>query len=414
MTGPDDELTDTATGAPSTGWSNRIFATRFEKGQGRILTGNRDNACSVARPCDPTYPGQLQPYSIYVPTKKPPESGYGLTLDLHHNGGSHNSYSGTASVTPTRQIGLGERSTGSLVVSPLGRSNDSWYYGLGLADVFEVWADVRRHYKVDMSYVALTGNSMGGYGTFKIGAMFPDMFAAIAPAIACPSAGVAMRSPTVFPGGADSALVTKLDSLRQVPVFASVGDADTLCSYTNGQRAMGDRLNALGYEYEFRVYNGMGHVFQPSYQDHADYLGSRKLVVDPSRVTYVRDVHSDEADLGVVADHVYWVSGITVRDPKVSPRGTLDIVTHGRPQADRGVAPLVTSTGQLTANFNPFTAERRERTAAVSQTPTNQVDIKATNIGALVIDGTRAGIDCNATFDVTSDGPLSVRVAGCP
>lgn len=413
VSGSDDDLIDTPVGAPSNGWINRIFASKFEPSQGKILTGSRDNACAVARPCDPTYAGQLQPYSVYLPTKKAPASGYGVTLDLHHNSGSHNSYSGPSSATPTRQIAFGERGTGSLVVSPLGRSNDSWYYGFGLADVFEVLADVRRQYKVDMTNLTSTGNSMGGYGTYKVGAMFPDLFAALAPAIGCPSAGVAMRSPTVYPGGADSAVLPKLDSLRNLPTFSSVGSADTLCSYANGQRAIGDRLKALEYPFEFRVYEGMGHVFAPSYQDHADYMGTRKVVVDPSHITYVRDMHSDEPALGVVADHVYWVSGITLRDSAASPRGTIDVISRGTASGEPTPQALVTGSGQLTANFFPYMFERRE-VVQTTQTRQNQLDIKATNISAIVIDGTRAGVDCSATLNVVSDGPLAVKIAGCP
>lgn len=412
--GVDDDLVDTPAGRQSTGWANRILASNFEKQQGRIATGSRGSACSLSRPCDPTYAGQLQPYSIYIPTKAPPAAGYGFALDLHAAGGSHNSNNGSASIAPTRQISFGERGAGSIVVTALARGTDLWYYGYGLADVFELWADVMRNYKIDTSTVVSTGISMGGYGSYKLSAMFPDLFAAIAPSIGCPSAGTGMSSPTVYPGGSDSAIFPRLDSLRNVPVSAWVGNQDTTCSYVNGQRPIGDRLQALNYRYEFRTFQGMGHANPPSFQDQADYLGARKVVVDPAHVTYVRNVDSDEPAFGIVADHAYWVSSITLRDTSSTKLGSLDVVSGGLGKGDAPPQQLVTGAGQVTATFFPYVTESRDWGAEPTQAVANQLDIKAVNIASIVIDGTRAKIDCSAKINLTSDGPTTVTIAGCP
>lgn len=412
--GIDDDMVDTPTGRPSTGWINRILASNFEKQQGRIATGSRGSACALSRPCDPTYAGQLQPYSVYIPTKAAPAGGYGLTFDLHAAGGSHNSNNGPSSIAPTRQIAFGERAEGSLVVTVLARGTDLWYYGYGLADVFEVWADLMRSYKIDMGNVVTSGISMGGYGSYKLASMFPDLFAAIAPSIGCPSAGTGMNAPTVYPGGANTAVLPHLDSLRHVPATVWVGTLDTTCSYVNGQRPIGDRLQALNYRYEFRAYQGMGHANPPSFQEMADYVGARKVLANPAHITFVRDIDSDEPALGIVADHVYWASDIKLRDTSTLTRGTLDIVTKGLGTGDAPPQTLVTGSGLLTASFFPWVQEGRDWGAAPALPVANEININATNIASLVIDGTRAKVDCAAKINVVSDGPLSVKIAGCP
>ena len=40
--------------------------------------------------------------------------------------------------------------------------------------------DVMRHYPVNLSRVEANGSSMGGYGSWRMSAGYPDMFAAVA------------------------------------------------------------------------------------------------------------------------------------------------------------------------------------------------------------------------------------------
>jgi hypothetical protein len=41
------------------------------------------------------------------------------------------------------------------------------------------------------------------------------------------------------------------------------------------------------------------------------------------------------------------------------------------------------------------------------------LDINATNIATASINVSRARVDCNATLNITSDGPISVTLTGC-
>ena len=45
----------------------------------------------------------------------------------------------------------------------------------------QVLAHVKQQYKIDENHIYLMGHSMGGIGTWKIAAKYPDVWAAIAP-----------------------------------------------------------------------------------------------------------------------------------------------------------------------------------------------------------------------------------------
>ena len=59
-----------------------------------------------------------------------------------------------------------------------GRGPDGWYTDEAEVDFFEVWGDLARHFRLDPGVVALSGYSMGGYGTYKLGLQWPDLFGA--------------------------------------------------------------------------------------------------------------------------------------------------------------------------------------------------------------------------------------------
>ena len=82
------------------------------------------------------------------------------------------------------------------MITPSGRGTDGWYYGAAGADTFEVWADVARRYELDPGYTAISGYSMGGYGTYKFATQYPDLFAAGQPVVGPPGQGSGCRRTT--------------------------------------------------------------------------------------------------------------------------------------------------------------------------------------------------------------------------
>jgi hypothetical protein len=419
--------TDDYSQVPRTGYIDRIYASHFEDAQGRGDAASlQPEDCAAG--CVPEYAGQLQPYEIYVPPG--PQREYGLTLDLHGAGVTYNEDLGTL-----RQLQFADRSSEpSIVLSPEGRGEAYWWYGEGLDDVFEAWADVARHYRIDPSLVAITGASMGGYGSLKIAAQWPGLFAAAAPHIPCPSAGVEYNG-TNLPGGLDSFVYPMLPSLRNIPLSIWQGGSDPICGGPGpeGQASMIDELDALGYRYQERTYTGMGHVLLPTYADQAAYLGSLRVQQNPPHITYVLNGEMNEPDLGLNADHAYWISGLTLRNSGLNlPLGTIDVFSHGFGLQDPTPLPTQTGSGVLdcggvcysgppggipglnaTMPVLPYISQSKAWGPANHTRPKDQLDITATNVSTMTIDVRRANVDCGVKLNVATDGPIEITLAGC-
>ncbi|MCX5752375.1 MAG: prolyl oligopeptidase family serine peptidase [Candidatus Krumholzibacteria bacterium] len=87
-----------------------------------------------------------------------------------------------ASVEAVNQSGSYEPKTWGHVVAPTNRRPygfnwEEW----GRLDALEVMDVVKKRYNIDEDRIYLTGHSMGGHGTWHIGSLFPDRFAAIGP-----------------------------------------------------------------------------------------------------------------------------------------------------------------------------------------------------------------------------------------
>jgi hypothetical protein len=385
---------------PRKGAMDRIFATHFELAQGADFS---QSCLQSAADCPGQYQGRLQPYAIYIPKKARPARGYGLTLLMHSLSANYNQYLGTRN-----QSQFGERDTGTIVITPESRGPDENYENYGAADVFDVWADVARLYKLDPDVTVTTGYSMGGVGSFKLGSQFPDLFARAQPTVGFET------NPNV------------LASLRNVPVLMWNNNGDELANDAlyNSTAA---KLDSLGYRYELDAFRPCANpACSPLFPNHlqlavndqfkpaADFLGSATVERNPAHVTYVLEPTRNHPELGLVGDHAYWVSGLKLRDPGSS--GQIDAVSHGRGASDRVAAVTQPGTGQLEGgNLGPIQFTSRTKTWA-PPTPgprANTIDVTATNLSKASIDVKRAGVDCSVKVNVTSDGPLSIALPGC-
>jgi hypothetical protein len=125
----------------------------------------------------------------------------------------------------------------------------------------------------------------------------------------------------------------------------------------------------------------------------------------------------DFAQDGTRADHAYWLSDLRLRDATAnSGLGNIDVRSEAFGTGDPTASGTNVGAGALTGGNLPALAyERQYQTwGAVPSTPVaDRLDIKAANITRVVVDPARARVDCSATLNVTSDGPLEVVLAGC-
>jgi hypothetical protein len=396
---------------PRAGAIDRILASHFEPAQGANFT-HECGVRGVLKPasCVPEYQGRLQPYAIFVPPTVKPAGGYGMTLQLHSLLANYNQYLGSRN-----QAQFGERPRPSIVITPEARGPDQFYEGLGAADVFEVWADVARHYALNPQYTEITGYSMGGIGTFVLGTQFPDLFAKAQPTVG--------NEP-------DTDL---LPSLRNVPVLMWNNSGDELVSPAVYLQTSA-KLDSLGYRYELDAYqpcaspgcppifpNHLELAVNDQFAPAAAFLDAAMVDRNPARVTYVVDTASDRPSLGMVGNHAYWVSGLKLRStapagPRHEPEGTVDAVSRGFGVGDPVPSATSSSAATLTGGrLGPLHFGRTSRSwvSIPHQPSSNAIDVTARNISSASINVRRAHVHCNVALHITSDGPLTMILPGC-
>lgn len=389
-----DEVNDDS-GIPKSGLLNRIYASSFEPFQGVDPAKTCDR---FPTSCDGRFGGQLQPYALYIPERKIPDGGWGLSLLLHALSANHNSYSGT-----TFPEILGERNTGAVVLTPLSRGPDGDYTDLAELDIFEAWADVARHYPLDPGWVVSTGYSMGGGGTYKMLSRWPDLFAR-------GMAGGAV--PRAEQGG-------KIEAFRNIPIMIWMGSLDAsgvpIVYSTDSQ----DALTSEGLSYVFDLFYNMDHftlVYGDFWSPVADFLAAHRVDRNPHRISYVVDPTFDSERAGLVANHAYWASNMRVRNPMANQQGSVDIRSYGFGLGSVTLSGAITSYGVFEGgHFGPLPYERTEQSISlpVSIEARDRIEIEAENISYLTIDVKRARVSCDVLLDVYTDGPLEVELADC-
>ncbi len=113
----------------------------------------------------------VQYFAVTPALPDPKISPPGLILTLHGAG-----------VEASGQAACYSRKPGFYVVAPTNRRSFGFdWEDWGRLDALEVLALAKKQFGTDPRRTFLTGHSMGGHGTWIIGATYPDLFAAIAP-----------------------------------------------------------------------------------------------------------------------------------------------------------------------------------------------------------------------------------------
>lgn len=101
-------------------------------------------------------------------------------------------------------------------------------------------------YKINASNISLTGHSMGGTGTWNLACTYPNLFARIAPL-----SGSIRNTPDT------------IDKLKNIPIRAFVGSADTIVPPDTSKEVVA-ALEAAGGSAEITVFDGADHFSVPS------------------------------------------------------------------------------------------------------------------------------------------------------
>jgi hypothetical protein len=368
--------------------------------QARIYRSRLKLPEGVQRPF-PEFGGRLQPYLVYVPKSYRRTHRAGVTFALHSLSATYTQYA-VYSPNQPRQLGDDE---GRFYVTPLGRGPDGWYTDEAEVDFFEVWADLRRHFRLDPSFVALSGYSMGGYGTYKLGFQWPDLF----------GAAFTVVGPPLAPGYLNTGQL--IGNARWLPYMNWAGRTDELVPYAL-VRAQQQGFDRLGLRSQLWTYPG-GHLnlaAGDSWVAARAFLAGPVVIPDPRRVDYAFIPQADNGKLGLVHDHAYWVYGLRAR---ANARGEISAVSSvpppgpGRPGAPLGRAGDPVPQHVDTWDGRPPQPESvtgTEWASLPNVAPGNRLRVRLDNVARAALDGRRAGLRGGRCLHVTIDSDGAARV----
>ena len=220
--------------------------------------------------------GSVQYYAVLPPAAGGSGERPALFLSLHGAG-----------VEAINQAGSYEPKTWGYVVAPTNRrpfgfSWEDW----GRLDALEVLDFVLKKFPVDPERVYLTGHSMGGHGTWFMGATYPDRFAAIGP-----SAGwITFRTYRFAQAPVDTTMVARMlaraantsdlfalaENYRHFGVYILHGVDDD--NVPIGQsRMMVDRIRPFQRDFVFHEQPGAGHWWDVSPEPGTDCVDWRPM-----------------------------------------------------------------------------------------------------------------------------------------
>jgi dienelactone hydrolase len=151
-----------------------------------------------------------------------------------------------------------------IYMEPHGRGNTQ-YLGIGDSDVVRAIAEAKKLLGVDEDRVYLTGDSMGGWGTWNVASRHPDLFAAIAPVFGGADYHSQMSeeelgtlSPVERFFRERQSSWAMADGLLNVPILVLHGDMDQAVSVEYSRWAL-RLLQRWGYDVRYHEFPGRIH-----------------------------------------------------------------------------------------------------------------------------------------------------------
>ena len=158
---------------------------------------------------------------------------------------------------------------------PYGFNWEDW----GRIDAMEVYDQALKTLNIDSSRIYLTGHSMGGHGTWHLGALYPDKFAAIAPSAGWVSFwSYRVREKNDNPSPMENMLMRSTspsdtyglsENYKQEGIYIIHGEKDDNVPPTEA-RNMVENLKKFHNDYVYYEQPGAGHWWDNSDEDGAD------------------------------------------------------------------------------------------------------------------------------------------------
>ena len=179
-------------------------------------------------------------YLLSIPTGYAESKGnWPLILFLHGAGERGDDLKKVEIHGPPKLIAREGKELPFVVLSPQ-CPEDGWWSDEPRIEMLDALLDhIISRYRIDLSRIYVTGLSMGGYGTWRLAADYPDRFAAIAPIC----------------GGGDPRNAVRIGHL---PIWIFHGAKDNVVALEKSQE-MVDALQNVGRDVKFTIYPQAGH-----------------------------------------------------------------------------------------------------------------------------------------------------------
>lgn len=308
--------------------------------------------------------GSVQFCRAYLPPGYRADRRWPLVVNLHGYNPANPVYVRWWSVDNRHHATQGEDrgNDAPIFIEPHGRGNTQ-YLGLGDQDVLRAIAEAKKRLSVDEDRVGLTGESMGGWGTWNVATRHPQLFSAIAPVFGGADYHSQLPEPALAKLDADEKKLwdrrtsfAQLESLLNLPIWVLHGDADKTVSVDFSRYAV-RVLQRWGYDVRYRELPGRGHEDLKAQSAVVDWLVAQRRVTHPRRVRvrsaelrhaeayWVRlDEPEDvsgflEADAEVIGANRIRLDSRNARavtltpGPLLDPAQPVEVIWNGRPEA---------------------------------------------------------------------------------
>jgi predicted esterase len=391
--------------------STRWYVTSLSLGQGVIpdAQGDPRDAQGDMRP---NFLSRVQPYTVFVPTSYRAGTPTPLTWALHSLGVNHNQY---ASLDPHTMQQLCE-ARHSICASTLGFGADGWYFDEAEVDFWQVWHQLADAYTLDPTRTILSGYSMGGYGTYKLGLTYPDLFAAAMPLAGPPICGLRVYGPVEGNAGTghctnDGDTDKLVGNATWVPYNIADGMLDELVPFSSVLEHVQEFTNH-GLRYRFTAYPAADHLGwaeQDDWSSEINALGHPVLVTNPGVIHYTWYPDGSSAALGLGPTGAYWLRDLQARNDAPGVLASVDAASGARP-----IAPyVVTQTHSASVPGDPLpgvvTVEGWKTTGA-KPAAHSTMSLTLTDVASVTVDMSRAGFTSGTpvAVTVTTDGPTTI------
>ena len=394
------------------GYSNRWFVSSLDLGQGIV-----PNDAGASTDLKPNFLGRVQPYAVYVPRTYRPDEPLPLTWMLHSLSVMHNQY-GALDPEQVQQTCEDRR---SICATTLGRGPDMWYFDEAEVDFWEVWNRLASSFALDPERTVLSGFSMGGFGTYKLGLTYPHLFAKGLSFAGPPTCGIRVRGGLRVPALAgDNRCATDGDTTplvgnaRHIPFVIASGVVDELVPFTSILEQV-EAFDTRGYRYHAEYYPAEGHVAyaaRDAFAPATRQLGRTTRERTAARIDYSWYPNLNRPELGIGTVGAYWL-----KDPQgrsTEPGAVATVRAHSKALDDPAITVHESRSAYVPGDPSPALVVDQTWQRDGLNPKAQELVLSLEGVASLTVDGKQAGLSraSRVALEMTSDGASVVQITG--